>query len=174
MTTTPTSESTMILRRPVRGGGGFLDPSPLEREGFSEFIPLRITRRFGRKIIVAPPDAGGADAAGKANGAGRSGGKPGADEANPLVRKIARGFRYRDMMDSGDYPTQEALAAKLNITRSYLSRLIRLTLLAPDIIEAIVVGREPSGLSVDVLMRGDYPEDWPGQRETLGFPVVAG
>ena len=167
-----TGESTMVLRRPTRGGGGFLAPSPLEREGFSEFVPLRITRRFGRKIIVAPPDAGGADAAGKANGAGRSGGRPGADEANPLVRKIARGFRYRDMMDSGEYPTQNVLAAKLKITRSYVGRLIRLTLLAPDIIEAIVEGREPTGLSVDSLMHGDYPDDWPGQRQALGFPAA--
>jgi len=143
----------------VRGGGGFLDPSPLEKEGFSEFVALRIMRRSGRKIIVAPPDAAA---------------KPDAVEANPLVRKIARAFWLREMMESGEYPNQTALAAKVGINRSYMSRLIRLTLLAPDIITAIVEGREPSGLSIDVLMRGDYPDDWPGQREALGFPAVAG
>jgi len=168
MTATLSNENTLILRRPVRGGGGWLQPSPLEKEGFSEFIPLRITRRCGRKIIVAPPDADKADAAGKA---GRSGGKA---EVNPLVKAIARGFRYRDMMDSGEYPTQDALAAKLKITRSYIGRLIHLTLLAPDIIEAIVEGREPAGLSIDTLMHGDYPDDWPGQRKALGFPAVGG
>jgi len=161
MTTTPTTEPTMILRRPVRGGGGFLEPSPLEREGFSEFVALRITRRHGRKIIVAPPGGEAAAVAGK-------------PENNLLVRKIARAFRYREMMDSGEYPNQAALAAKVGINRGYLSRLIRLTLLAPDIITAIVEGREPEGLSVDVLMRGDYPDDWPGQRRALGFPAVAG
>ena len=164
MTTTPTSEPSMILRRPVRGGGGFLDPSPLEKEGFNEFVHLRLTRRCGRKIIVAPPSP---DAAAKA-------GEDGKAEANPLVRKIARAFRYREMMDSGEYPTQGALAAKVGINRGYLSRLIRLTLLAPDIITAIVEGREPSGLSVETLMKGDYPDDWPGQRAALGFPAVAG
>jgi len=151
----------------VRGGGGFLDPSPLEKEGFSEFVALRIMRRSGRKIIVAPPDAGGTDATAKP-------GEPGAPEANPLVRKIARAFRLRDMMDSGEYVNQAALAAKVGINRSYMSRLIRLTLLAPDIITAIVEGREPSGLSVETLMKGDYPDDWPGQRQVLGFPAVAG
>jgi len=153
----------MVLRRPSRGGGaGFLEASPLEKEGFSEFIPLQIKRRCGRKIIVAPPDATVADAAWKAGSA----------EANPLVKAIARGFRYRDMMDSGGYPTLDALAATLKITRSYVGRLIRMTLLAPDIIEAIVDGREPSGLSIEALMHGDYPDDWPGQREALGFPAV--
>jgi len=157
----------MILRRPVRGGGGFLDASPLEKEGFSEFVQFRITRRCGRKIIVAPSDVAGAG-----ESKGGSGGKAGQTEANPLVKAIARGFRYRDMMDSGEYPTQTALAAKLGITRSYIGRMIRLTLLAPDIIEAIVAGRESNGLSIETLMHGDYPDDWPGQRESLGFPPV--
>jgi len=165
MTATP---DTMILHRPARGGGGFRAPSPLESEGYSEFVPFRITRRGGRKIIVAPP---GGETAAAGPGEGKA---PGAGDPTPLVRKIARGFRYRDMMDSGEFPTQDALAAKLGITRSYLGRLIRLTLLAPDIIEAIVEGREPATLSVDVLMRGDYPDDWPGQRKALGFPAVAG
>ena len=159
MTTTLTSESSMILHRPARGGGGWLAPSPLERDGFSEFVPLRITRRCGRKIILAPP-------------AEEAQGGAGETEANPLVKAIARGFRYRDMLDSGEYSSQVALAAKAGISRSYLSRLIRLTLLAPDIIEGIVEGREPEGLSVETLMRGDYPDDWIGQRAALGFPAV--
>ena len=52
--------------------------------------------------------------------------------------------------------------------------MIRLTLLALDIIKAIVEGSEPHGLSVEGLANGDYPEDWPGQRKALGFPAVAG
>ena len=164
MNATPlTGEIAMILHRPAVGGAGFREPSPLEKEGFSEFVPFRITRRAGRKIIIAPP---GGEAAASGTGG------PGKAEANPIVKAIARGFRYRDMMDSGECTTHNALAAKAGISRSYLSRLIRLTLLAPDIIEAIVAGREPSGLSADFLMRGEYPDDWPGQREALGFPAV--
>ena len=168
---TLTDQVAALPPRRVRGGGGFLEPSPLERAGFTEFVPLQITRRFGRKIIVAPPDAAtGTDVPGE--GAGGRKASAGAGEANPLVRKIARGFRYRNMMESGDHPSQSALAAKVGITRSYMGRLIRLTLLAPDIIEAIVTGREPDSLSVSTIMRGDYPDDWPGQRKALGFPEV--
>ena len=164
MTATPlTGESAMTLHRPAVGGAGFREPSPLEKEGFSEFVPFRIVRRSGRKVIIAPP---GADDASGAGGPGKS-------EVNPIVRAIARGFRYRDMLDSDTFTTQDALAAKAGISRSYLSRLIRLTMLAPDIIEAIVEGREPSGLSANFLMRGDYPDDWPGQRAALGFPAIA-
>jgi len=151
------------LPRPARGGGGFAEASPLEREGWSEFVPLRITRRAGRKVIIAAPDAGETPTE-----AGRCSGKA---EVNPLVKAIARGFRYRGMMDSGEYPTQAALAAKLGVSRTYMNRLIRLTLLAPDIIESIVEGREPAGLSVDALTHGEYPDDWAGQREALGFPA---
>ena len=157
--------------RRVRGGGGFLEPSPLERAGFTEFIPLQITRRFGRKIIVAPPDAAGTYVPGEGVGGRKA--SAGAGEANPLVRKIARGFRYRDMMESGDHPSQSALADKIGITRSYMGRLIRLTLLAPDIIQAIVEGREPGGLSVHTLTHEEFPDEWNEQRKALGFPAVA-
>ena len=55
--------------------------SPLEKEGYSEFVPLRITRRCGRKIIVAAPEEVGADA-GQANGGGKA-----ADGTNPLIKQ---------------------------------------------------------------------------------------
>ncbi|MCL1927017.1 MAG: hypothetical protein FWF95_07805 [Syntrophorhabdaceae bacterium] len=74
------------------------------------------------------------------------------------------------MLDSGEYASQEALATKLGVSRPYMIRMIRLTLLAPDIIRAIVEGQEPRGLSIEALATGHYPEDWPGQRAALGFP----
>ena len=58
------------------------------------------------------------------------------------------------------------------MSRSYISRMLRLTTLAPDIIEAILEGREPSGLSVDTLAVEAIPDDWNAQRRKFGFPVV--
>ena len=83
---------------------------------------------------------------------------------------IARGFRWRARLESGEFATHRDLARHLGVGRSYVSRIMRLTLLAPDIIQAFIDGREPDGLSLDTLLHGDIPGDWPGQRRVLGFP----
>ncbi len=76
------------------------------------------------------------------------------------------------MLDRGEFARQDDLARHLGLNRGYVSRIIRLTLLAPDIVEAFLDGREPSGLSLDALIRAPFPYDWPGQRKALGFPAV--
>jgi hypothetical protein len=53
------------------------------------------------------------------------------------------------------------------VDNSYVARVLRLTLLAPDLIEAILEGTEPDGLSLEKLYR--LPDDWEEQRQTLGF-----
>ena len=59
------------------------------------------------------------------------------------------------------------LAAAEKIDRSYLCRVLRLTLLAPEIVEAIMDGRQPEGVTLPVLMRG-FPVEWEGQRLQFG------
>lgn len=145
-----------------RGGAGFVEAVPFVPSGPEEFVPMRLARRCGRKIVLRP----NADAQGDAS-MSAAGGDP-----NPLAQAVARGFAWRAMMDTGQWANQRALAQHLGIDRSYVSRLIRLTLLAPDIIEAILDGREPSGLSIDALAHSDCPLDWPGQRRAFGFPMV--
>ena len=63
----------------------------------------------------------------------------------------------------------EPLAEALDVDRSYVGRIMRLTLLAPDIVEAIVRGEEPSGLSLESLTQ-PTPLAWFEQRTRLGFP----
>lgn len=65
----------------------------------------------------------------------------------------------------------EELAKRLNADHSYVGRIPRLTLLAPDIIEAILARREPSGLSLAKLTQ-TLPILWDEQRELFGFPLV--
>ncbi len=70
------------------------------------------------------------------------------------------------MMETGRYSTINELAAAENINSSYVSRLLRLTLLAPDIVEAILDGRQPEGLALPGLME-PFPVEWNLQNETL-------
>ncbi len=75
------------------------------------------------------------------------------------------------LLESGQFRSMEELAHAVKLDSSYVGRILRLTLLAPDIIMAILEGREPSGLSLGKLMK-TLPSDWVEQRAVLGFPAV--
>jgi len=75
------------------------------------------------------------------------------------------------MLDNGAVESLTALAEKMDVDRSYVSRVLQLMLLAPDIVEAILVGREPSGLSLAKLTQ-TLPVLWDDQRELFGFPLI--
>jgi len=62
--------------------------------------------------------------------------------------------RWRKMLDTSVHATLEGLARAKGVAPSYVSRVLRLTLLAPDIVEAILDGRQPAGLQLDDLLRG--------------------
>ena len=85
-----------------------------------------------------------------------------------MITALARAFHWQELIDSGKYSSISDLGEALGLDRSYVSRIMRLTLLAPDIVEAIVEGREPSGLSLERLVK-EMPVAWAEQREELGF-----
>jgi hypothetical protein len=91
-------------------------------------IPITWKRHGGRKVIIAP-DGGNAWAPAK----------PRPDET--LIRALARAHRWKRMLDGGSYRCAGELAESEGITRSFVNRLLRLTLLAPDIQEAKLDGR---------------------------------
>jgi hypothetical protein len=80
-----------------------------------------------------------------------------------LVKAVARAFRWRRMLEGGRFATVKELAAAEKINSSYVSRVLRLTLLAPDIVEAILDGRQPEGMTLPGLME-PFPVEWEGQR----------
>jgi hypothetical protein len=82
---------------------------------------------------------------------------------NAMVKALARAFRWRKMLDTGVYSTIEDLAKSKGIGKTYVSRVLRLTLLAPEIVEAILDGRQPAGLALDRLLQG-FPLEWEAQR----------
>ena len=78
-----------------------------------------------------------------------------------LVKAIARAFRWRRMLETGRYATVKELAAAERINASYVCRMLRLTLLAPDIVEAILDGRQPEGMTLPVMMK-EIVVEWEG------------
>jgi hypothetical protein len=117
-------------------------------------IPMDLRRRSGRKELVLPPGMVGATATRV---------KPPA----PLALALARAFRWQEMIESGQAESNSDLARRLKLDQSYIARTIRLTSLAPDLVEAILDGQEPDGLSLRSLRR-DLPLSWHEQRRQLG------
>jgi len=80
-----------------------------------------------------------------------------------LVKALARAFRWRRMLETGRYSTIDELAAAEKINSSYVSRLLRLTLLAPDIVQAILDGTQSASMTLPGLME-PFPVEWALQR----------
>ena len=87
-----------------------------------------------------------------------------------MFKALARGFRWRKLLETGVYGTIEEIAAAEKINSSYVSRLLRMTLLAPYIVEAILDGRQPTKVTLAVLMR-PFPVAWEEQVEA-GFSRI--
>ncbi len=119
-------------------------------------VPLTIRRRGGRTIVIAPDGS-------VIPGTSRQAATP-SDPA--LVKALARAFRYQRMLDVGKYSSIGEMAAAEKLDRGYLGRLLQLTLLAPDLIQAIMDGRQPVGVTLPVLME-PFPVEWEKQRAVL-------
>ena len=89
-----------------------------------------------------------------------------------LIKAVARAFRWRRMLESGRFGTINELAAADKINSSYVSRVLRLTLPAPDMVEAILDGRQPEGMTLPSLME-PLTAFWAKQYEELGTPNCA-
>lgn len=86
----------------------------------------------------------------------------------PLVFAMAQARHWQEMLDNGTHGTTAELAKHLKVSATYVTRMLRLNYLAPDVVEAILDGREPSRLSV-VKLTVPLPAAWEQQRERLGF-----
>ena len=79
--------------------------------------------------------------------------------------RLARAFRWKRMLESGEFTTIAELAEREEIAPSYMTRVMRLTLLAPDIVEAIVAGRQPKQITLAHLLE-PFSAEW-GERVEL-------
>ena len=83
-----------------------------------------------------------------------------------LVKALARAWRWQRLPDDGAYATISEIGDAENISKSYVSRILRLALLAPDIVEAILAGRTDQGMILEQLER-PLPARWEEQRDKL-------
>ena len=120
-------------------------------------VPFTIRKRGGRKQVITPDGASAWVS-------------PRTRIDNTMIKAIARGFRWRRLLETGVYGTIEEIAAAEKINSSYVSRLLRMTLLAPNIVEAILDGRQPTKVTLAVLMR-PFPVAWKEQVEA-GFSGI--
>ena len=118
-------------------------------------VPLAIRHRPGRKTVVTPMTDGVAPVTTRADPA--------------LVKALARAFRYQRMLEEGRYESITEMAAVEKLDRGYLGSLLRLTLLAPDIIESVLDGRPADGASLTALME-PFPIEWARQRDRPSWP----
>jgi hypothetical protein len=118
---------------------------------------LRFQRRGGRKRIVAPDGSELALAT-----------KPQPD--GTLAMALARAWRWQRMLDDGVYGSVSDMGDAENIPKSYVSRILRLAMLAPDIVDALLAGRTDQGVMLDQIER-PLPASWEEQRGLLNRPT---
>lgn len=107
--------------------------------GFARHFTIR--KHGGRKQVITPDGASARVS-------------PRARIDSTMIKALARAFRWRRMLEDGSYSTIKELAAAEKINASYLCRILRLTLLAPDLVVAILDGRQPEELTLPGLMEG--------------------
>jgi hypothetical protein len=121
-------------------------------ETISVHVPFAIRKYGGRKQVVAPN------------------GKPAATEKtrvdSTLVKALARAFRWKKMLESGQFNTITELATHEKMALTYMTRVLRLSLLSPEVVEMILDGRQPPEMTLAVLLE-PFSVEWNGQRDPI-------
>lgn len=87
-----------------------------------------------------------------------------------LIKAVARAHDWYERIIRGELRYRRSIAKLTGLDHRYVSRILRCAFLAPDIVDAILDGRQPPGLTVHDLV-SDWPSDWATQRQRLGFPA---
>ena len=113
------------------------------------FVPLTIKRRGARTVLLPP--------------AGAEMTMPTPKHDLPLLKALGKAFHWQKLIDQGVVEDAAAIARRERLDRTWVNETLRLTLLAPDIVTAILDGRQPRTLSLQTVRRG-VPIDWTEQR----------
>ena len=105
-------------------------------------VPFRVVKRGGRKEMRLPD---GAEQPRRTD--------------NSLIKAMARAFRWKRMLETGEFTNIGELAEREGIAPSYMTRVLRLTLLAPDIVEAILDGEQGPEVTLARVLE-PFPETW--------------
>jgi len=105
-------------------------------------VPFRVVKRGGRKEMHLPEGAA----------------QPRHTDRT-LIKALARAFRWKGILEAGEFATIAELAEREGIAPSYMTRVLRLTLLAPYIVEAILDGQQWPEVTLARIME-TFPENW--------------
>ena len=108
----------------------------------STFVPLNLKRRAGRLIADS--------------------GAP-VHDVN-ILNVVGRGFFWQELLDTGVYANGSDIAKVEGVTPSTVNRLVRMGLLAPDLIEELMAGKQPRRMTAHWLIRNRIPSLWTEQR----------
>lgn len=108
-------------------------------------VPFRVVKRGGRKEMQLPDSV-----------------KQPRRTDSALVKALARAHRWQRMLNSGEFATITELAEREGLTPSFLTRILRLTLLAPEIVTAVLDGTQFADLTLKTAMQ-HFPGDWAAQ-----------
>ena len=110
-------------------------------------VPFRVLKRGGRKEVQLPDGAA----------------QPRHADST-LVKALARAFRWKRMLEAGEFATIAELAECEGIAPSYMTRVLRLTLLAPDIVETILDGKQGPEVTLGRVLE-PFPVEWKKQAQ---------
>ena len=125
-----------------------IDVKVLENGNVKLSIPMSLRNCSGRKRIVTPD--------GEQN------------YADPLITNLARAYRRQSLIDAGQFANVHELATAVGKDYAYVARVLRLTLLAPEIVHAVLTGALPEGIGVEDL-RQSMPVLWSEQKKLLNM-----
>jgi hypothetical protein len=117
-------------------------------------VPVIVKHKRGRKVILAPDSE-----------------HPGAESPvqETMFLALARAHAWTGLIESGKIATVTQLTDKLQLDIAYVTKILHMVNLAPELQEAIITGNEPDGLSLNRLCRG-IPVEWERQMEVFGMP----
>ena len=112
-------------------------------------VPFLVVKRGGRKEMQMPDSAAQT--------------RP---TDNAMIKALARAFRWKRMLETGEFATIAELSEREGIAASYMTRVLRLTLLAPDIVEAILDGKQQPEIAMRRVLE-PFPADWARQHDVI-------
>ena len=137
-------------RHPLEGGGVRI----------TTFVPFHFKKRGIKKVIVAPEGVSQPIAVTDTP-------VPTPEQDRPLLKALGRGIYWQQLIDNGTVASGTEIAERECIHRSTVNDLLRLALLAPDIVQAAYEGRLPRAVSLEAILRAKVPLDWNEQRRLI-------
>lgn len=134
----------------------------LEDSTINIFIPMTIKRRGGSALVILPQNALDLNVSKNNN-------KPNYD--HKIINALVKAYKWQQKIDKAGI-TLTKLAEFENISDRYVSRILRLNHLAPDIVRAIIEGKQPRTLKLQDLTSKSIPDLWQEQREAFGFKAI--